>query len=148
MFWVPHPLLCVCKWWLISSADGNLHMTIQQPNMPYMAWSGPNNSRRCAPSQLTHWGRVTHIFVSNLTIIGSDNGLLPCRHPSHYLNQSWNIIDWSLRNILQWNLNQNSYIFIQENAFENVVCKMASILSRPQWVKMSYHNSPIDKHVC
>ena len=26
---------------------------------------------------LTHWGRVTHICVSNLTIIGSNNGLLP-----------------------------------------------------------------------
>ena len=28
---------------------------------------------------LTHWGRVTHICVDNLTIIGSDNGLLPGR---------------------------------------------------------------------
>ena len=28
---------------------------------------------------LTHWGRVTHIFVSKLTIIGSDNGLSPGR---------------------------------------------------------------------
>ena len=28
---------------------------------------------------LTHWGRVTHICVSNLTIIGSDNGLSPDR---------------------------------------------------------------------
>ena len=28
---------------------------------------------------LTHWGRVTHIGVSNLTIIGSDNGLSPDR---------------------------------------------------------------------
>ena len=26
---------------------------------------------------LTHWGRVTHIRVSNLTIIGSDNVLSP-----------------------------------------------------------------------
>ena len=26
-------------------------------------------------SFLTHWGRVTHIFIGNLTIIGSDNGL-------------------------------------------------------------------------
>ena len=26
-------------------------------------------------SELTHWGRVTHICVGNLTIIGSDNGL-------------------------------------------------------------------------
>ena len=28
---------------------------------------------------LTHWGRVTQICVSNLIIIGSDNGLSPCR---------------------------------------------------------------------
>ena len=28
---------------------------------------------------LTHWGRVTHIFVSDLTIIGSDNDLSPGR---------------------------------------------------------------------
>ena len=27
----------------------------------------------------THWGRVTHICVSKLTIIGSDNGLSPAR---------------------------------------------------------------------
>ena len=26
---------------------------------------------------LTHWGRVTHICISKLTIIGSNNGLLP-----------------------------------------------------------------------
>ena len=31
------------------------------------------------PVYLTHWGRVTHICVSNLTIIGSDNGLSPDR---------------------------------------------------------------------
>ena len=28
---------------------------------------------------LTHWGRVTHLCVSKLTIIGSDNGLSPDR---------------------------------------------------------------------
>ena len=28
---------------------------------------------------LTHWGRVTHICVGNLTLIGSDNGLSPGR---------------------------------------------------------------------
>ena len=38
-------------------------------------------------------------------------------------------------NKLQWNLNRNLYIFIKENAFENVVWKMAAMLSRPQWVK-------------
>ena len=30
-------------------------------------------------SPLTHWGRVTHICVGKLTIIGSDNGLSPGR---------------------------------------------------------------------
>ena len=29
---------------------------------------------------LTHWGRVTHICVNKLTIIGSDNGLSPNRY--------------------------------------------------------------------
>ena len=29
--------------------------------------------------KLTHWGRVTHIYVSRLTIIGSENGLPPDR---------------------------------------------------------------------
>ena len=29
---------------------------------------------------LTHWGQVTHICVSKLTIIGSNNGLSPGRH--------------------------------------------------------------------
>ena len=28
---------------------------------------------------LTHWGRVMHICIGNLSIIGSDNGLSPSR---------------------------------------------------------------------
>ena len=32
-----------------------------------------------ASKKLTHWGRVTHICVGNLTIIGSVNGLSPGR---------------------------------------------------------------------
>ena len=32
------------------------------------------------PQPLTHWGRVTHICVGELAIIGSDNGLSPGRH--------------------------------------------------------------------
>ena len=38
-------------------------------------------------------------------------------------------------NKFQWNYNQNRHISIQDNAFENVVCKMAATLSRPQCVK-------------
>ena len=42
------------------------------------------------------------------------------------------IVNWTLRNKLQWNFNRNSNIFIHENALQNVVCEMASNLSRPQ----------------
>ena len=31
------------------------------------------------PMSLNHWGRVTHICVSKLTIVGSDDGLSPDR---------------------------------------------------------------------
>ena len=56
--------------------------------------------------------------------------------PSHYLNQCWNIVNGTLRNKLQWNLKQNSYIFIHENAFENVIYEMGAISSRPQCVNV------------
>ena len=35
---------------------------------------------------------------------------------------------------LQWNLNQNTKLFIHENASENVICVMAAILSKGRWV--------------
>ena len=57
--------------------------------------------------------------------------------PSQYLSQCWNIVNCTLRNKLQRNLNQNSCIFIEENAFENVVWKMADMLSWPQCVDTS-----------
>ena len=37
------------------------------------------NLMRYDADVLTHWGRVTHICVGNLTNIGSDNGLSPSR---------------------------------------------------------------------
>ena len=51
----------------------------------------------------------------------------PWLAPSHYLNQCWNIVNCTLMNKLQWNFNRNSNIFTEENAFENVFCKMTSI---------------------
>ena len=48
--------------------------------------------------------------------------------PRHYLNQCWIILNWTLRNNLQWNLNRPSNISIQENAFESVVCETVAIL--------------------
>ena len=48
---------------------------------------------------LTHWGRVTHICVSKLTIIGSDNGLSPGQRQA---------IIWTIAGILLiWTLGTN-----------------------------------------
>ena len=77
---------------------------------------------------LTHWSRVTHICVSKLNIIGSDNGLVPTRR------QCWNFLNWTPGNKLYWNSNRNSCIFIHKSPLDNVVWKMATILSQPQCV--------------
>ena len=80
-------------------------------------------------SLANHLTRVQNIVIHGnscniLYIIGSDN--------DHYLNQCWDVVNWTLGNKPRWNLNRNSHIFIQENAFQNAVWK---ILSQPQRVK-------------
>ena len=82
---------------------------------------------------LTHWRRVTHYTSVKSGIIGTDN----------HLNQCCLIVNFTLRNKLEWNFNQNSSIFIQENTFENVVCEMAAILSRGRLV-----NETISSDMC
>ena len=56
--------------------------------------------------------------------------------PSHYLNQWWHIVRSTLRNIIQWDLNQNTKIFIQENAFENVALEMVAIFFWPVCINL------------
>ena len=51
-------------------------------NQSHSCWCPGDASRQgisSLDSYLTPWGRVTHIWVDNLTIIGSDNGLSPGR---------------------------------------------------------------------
>ena len=50
-----------------------------------------------------HWGRVTHICVNRLTIIGSDNGLSPGRHQALIWTIDGTLLI-TLGNKLQWNL--------------------------------------------
>ena len=93
---------------------------------------GCNNSSML--SHLTHWGPVTHICVSKLTIIASDNGLSPGRRQA--------IIKTNAGILLIGPLGTNiSEILIEiqtfslKKMFENVVCEMLYISSRPQCVK-------------
>ena len=85
---------------------------------------------------LTHWGQMTHMCVGELTIIGSDNGLSPGRCQAIiWTNAGILLIRCLGKNSVKFKW--NPYIFIQENAIENVVWKMAAILSRPQCVNIA-----------
>ena len=69
---------------------------------------------------LTHWGRVTHICVSKLTIIGSDNGLSPRRRQA---------IIWTNAGIL--------LIRILGTNFSEILGKIHSFSFKKMYLKMS-----------
>ena len=96
--------------------------------------------------KLTKAEWVTYICV----VIGSDNGLSPGRR--HYLKQCWNMVKWTLRNQFSEICYWHSNISIQENAFENAVCEMGSILSQPKGVQNKnmkvHHHAGVYKYIC
>ena len=55
--------------------------------------------------------------------------VMGCSAPSHYMNQCWLIVNWTLTNKLRWILDRYTKHFIHENAIKNVVYEMAVILS-------------------
>ena len=69
-------------------------------------------------SSLTHWGQVKHICVSELIIIGSDNGLSPVRHQAIIWTNEGILLVKALGTKFSEILKRNSYIFIQENAYK------------------------------
>ena len=73
---------------------------------------------------------MTYICVNKLTIIGSDDGLAPGRCQAIVWTSAGMSLIGKLRNKLQRHLRWNPYIFIQDNAFQNVDCKISGILSR------------------
>ena len=76
---------------------------------------------RCFMLLLTHWGRATHIWVSKLTIIGSDNGLSPGRHQAII----WTITGILLNGPLGTNFSE-ILIGIQTFSFKKMHLKMSA----------------------
>ena len=74
---------------------------------------------------LTHWGRVTHICVSKLTIICSDNGLSPGRRQAII----WTNAGILLIRSLGTNLSE-TLIEIHAFSFEKIHLKMSSAKRR------------------
>ena len=89
----------------------------------YVPWTVKDRTHGPA---LTHWGRVTHICVSKLTTIGSDNGLSPGRRQA---------IIWSNAGILlNWTVGTNFSEILSEIdtfSFKQIRLKMSSGKWRP-----------------
>ena len=80
---------------------------------PFMMW-------------LTHWNRVTHICVDNLTIIGSDIGLSPWRRQAIIWTNAGLLLIGPLGTYLS-----ESWIQIQQCSFKKIDLKMSSGKCRP-----------------
>ena len=72
---------------------------------------------------LTHWGRVTHICVSKIIIIGSDNGLSPGRRQT---------INWNNARILLIGLSGTNFseILIEIHTFSSKTCIWKCLLEK------------------
>ena len=133
---------------------------IMQSNHLSRSWLGKSFSEILLKIQIFHWRKkclwklyqqnIRHFVQASMheLIEASDaymhwytsyhwfrQWLVAWSIPSHYLNQCWNIVNLALSNKFQLNFNRNSYIFIEENAFEMVVWQTVAILSQPQCVK-------------
>ena len=121
--------------WCHLSLAGHIHKMIPDIGLAM----GGHQAIRWSNDDLTHWGRVTHIRVSKLTIIGSDNDLSPGRRQA---------IIWTNAGILLiWPLGTNfsdSSIDIQTFSFKKIHSKMSSGKRQPfcLGLNVSIHWSP------
>ena len=102
---------------------------------------------------LTHWGRVTHVCVGNLTIIGSDNGLSPGRRQAISWTNAEILLIWPLGTTFS-----EIQIGIQAFSYKKMHLKMSSVKWRPFCLGLnvlrsighpiSYISSLMVYHVC
>ena len=75
---------------------------------------------------LTHWGRVTHICVVNLSIIGPDNGLSPAQRQAIVWTNAGILLIWSLGTNFR-----EIWSKIQTFSFQKMYLKTSSVKWRP-----------------
>ena len=94
---------------------------------------------------LTHWGRVTHICVCNLIIIGSDNGLSPDRRQAIIWTNAGLLSIGPLRTHFSENLFK-----MQQFSLKKMHLKMSSAKRRPFCLGLNVlsHTHPQTDHIC
>ena len=88
----------------------------------------------CVLHLLTHWGWVTHICISKLTIIGSDNGLSPDRLQAIIWTNAGLLLIGPLGTNFSEILIEILTFSLKKMRLKSVVCETAAILSQPQCV--------------
>ena len=74
---------------------------------------------------------MTHICFNNLTINGSDNGLLRGRRQAFIWTNAGILLIWPLKtNFIEILIEIKTFLF-KKMCLQIVVCEMAAILSRP-----------------
>ena len=116
--------------------DKSLHQYMWDVTAESRAWMGNYNYFWMMIHALTHWGRVTHICVSKLTSIASDNSLSPGRRQAII----WNNVGILLIGPLGTNFNQ---ILIEIHIFslKKIRLKMSSAKCRPFSLGLNVLNS-------
>ena len=101
----------------------------------------------CAKSQiflsLNHWGWVTHICISKLTIIGSDNGLSPGRRQAIIWTNDWILLIQTFRTHFSEIVSK-----IHTFSFRKMHFKMSSGKWRPSYLRLKVLMALDTAHLC
>ena len=128
--WIPPVIQLKCQMTLYYGQlyaiyTWNIHMIIVRPKM---GWGQHKHWLF-----LTHWGRVTHICVSKLTTIGSDNGLSPgWRQAIIQTNAGILLIQNSGTNLIEILVKILPFSF-KKIHLNMLSAKMVAILCRGRW---------------
>ena len=98
---------------------------------------------------LTPPSLVPYTWVSESGQLWFKQWLVAYSSPSHYLSQCLFFVNGTLRNKLKWNYNNNTKLFIHENASENIVCEMEpfcpggyKLMEKPAIAIATWRNPP------
>ena len=97
---------------------------------------GQDISMYCPSLPLPHWCRVTHTFVSELTIIGLYNGLPPDRRQAIISTNDGILLIRTLGKKRHWNSKHNSHIFPRRNRIWKCILRNGGNLSRPHCINI------------
>ena len=135
------PDRCLNRWWLFhwTTGDNCQWIQIKSNQLSYTKMilkisSAKREAIILGLNVLTHWGRVTHICVGKLTIIGSDNGLSPGRRQAIIWTNPWILLIRTPGTNFSEILSE-IHIFNSRKSIWKCRLEKAAILSRPQCVK-------------